>query len=1046
MSALPTTSSPFAQINEKQIKTWIPPDKSFSIIYEMEYVEASKGVFPSTSGFLRLLSSLALNGGFPSNLGENWRTRTGCSPYIEYAMCLVLARAAGTFGACPALSFRSTEEKYCLCAAALELIKVAAGQYLAPLSFTNDKNKDFPDSFAAAKKETLQVLGLESLVECANLVPHEDDFGSFVNDMYPGYSTVGGPFTVSTERTQTFPQSASPPPKSVGFTVLTAALRTDGNSLFATLAAVLSDKGGQPISDPDDLALSLSLFRHLRPSFDNSKSGKPKDLSRLSNLLVTLRNEEDPSPPDSVVGLESVVANALQLLCIIASKEEAFASSVVAARLDKMVPMLHFNIRHSSPDVWNLHFLRTRDKLESFGLVAALPFFMSRLWENITVPSCAAALLFLSKDSSEISRHKEKVSLACAEMVSHLSAKSPSSTEFANLLSFFLGTLLKELENQRPTPLRDSLVCQPVLESLINASGSINFVLSKKSARVAARCFESIVLLNRLLGTTQYSAQLWHLSTSNIWNCVSRSASGEAPIDVLRSMTWVLKGLADVVNYSFSRPGAELLQGTGLADDTIRLLCEDGILVDLYTLLPSDTTGYSKDLSEALHFCLGSVLVVASRASRDIDLIAIIDVLLRQLGGDFDSDTLRYLSLALYISVDHAHMPPIPTAELASRLCDAVVRVPSSNEILVATLILALRRLGPNISDQERIEKMLQQVSKTLFHMCCEVTDNFPPAPTSQALTARAALKLLCSFAPDSAVHKVLVDSATFGRKRTPLDEMISLAARLDKDICSLLSLVGRVSLGSQELVRSGVLVALEQGGKSYREYEESIQNENPTLQSFPVPSFLCEHLQVCNVILSTVPEDLLHDAAQHVDEILKLYRPAIAQMLSTFPSDGNTTAEYLRTVSIVVRASRRFTPNPNPGVLSVRSPIPAFVFSLLENPLPRAFLGPIPKALMRKNTQAASDLVDMRAAEKSWWEDLKQQQPDMQINDLCALGKQAAEMILSGLYVVEHTTSISSLDPATLGRSLIAVVDSIVVRFVSDNRSMLSHVSHRLF
>uniref|UniRef100_A0A7S3PD42 Uncharacterized protein n=1 Tax=Amphora coffeiformis TaxID=265554 RepID=A0A7S3PD42_9STRA len=35
--------------------------------------------------------------------------------------------------------------------------------------------------------------------------------------------------------------------------------------------------------------------------------------------------------------------------------------------------------------------------------------------------------------------------------------------------------------------------------------------------------------------------------------------------------------------------------------------------------------------------------------------------------------------------------------------------------------------------------------------------------------------------------------------------------------------------------------------------------------------------------------------------------------------------------------------------------------------------------------------------------------------------------MILSGLYVVEHTASISGLDAATLGRSLVAVVDSIM-------------------
>ena len=989
----------------------------------MEYLEASSGVFPSTIGFLRLLSSLAKNGGFPPNLGENWRSRTGCSPYIEYAMCLVLPRATGTFGGGPALSFRSSAEKNRLCVAALELINVAVGQYVVPVSVTSDRTKDIVDSVAAATKQTSNVLGPMPLAEWAN----KDDFGSFVNDLFPGSSPVGRAMIVSAERNPAVPQSALPPSKSAGFTVLTAALRTDGNLVFTTLAALLSEKGGQLISDPEELALSMSLFRDLQPSFETSKSAKPREHSRFSKLLVTLWNREDPSLPNSVVGFEGVVANALKFLCIIASKEDAFASAIESARLDKMVPILHFNKRHSSPDVWNLHFSRTRDKFESSGLVAALPFFLSRHWENVTVPFCASALLFLLKDSSEISRHKETISQACALMLSLLSAESPSSAEFADLFSFFLGTLLKELKNERPTPLLDSLVSQPILSSLTDASCSKEFLLSQKSARVAALCFESIFMMNRQLGTTQHLAHFWHTSTSNVWFHISSSEN--IPIDVLRSIAWVLKGLADAVNHGFSTPGADSFQGTGLADETTRLLCEEGILVGLYSFLPSDKPGYSETLSEALHVCLGSLLAVAMQASRGIDLIPVIDILLRQLGRDFDSATLRNFSLALYMSVEHANMPPVPTAEIASKLCDAVVRVPSSNAILVATLVVALSRLGSNIADQE-IEHMLYQVSKPLFHMCCCVNhdaNDLQPTPTSDASIARAALKLLFRLAPASAVHKVLADLATFGRKRTPLDEMVSLAGRLDNDICSLLSLVGhRVSLGTQELARSGLLVALEQGGMRYRKY---LENQNSALQSFPIPSFLCAHLQLCNVILSTVPENLLLDSAQRVEKILKLYEPDVAQMLSSFPSNENTTAEYLRTYSIILRVSCRLSPNTNPLARSVRSQIPAFVFSLLESPLPRACLGPIPKALKRKNTHAMHILGN---TEKSWWDDLKQQQPDI-TSLVFTCCKIVADMILSGLYVVEHTTSISSLDPATLGRSLVAVVDSILVSSASD-------------
>lgn len=152
--------------------------------------------------------------------------------------------------------------------------------------------------------------------------------------------------------------------------------------------------------------------------------------------------------------------------------------------------------------------------------------------------------------------------------------------------------------------------------------------------------------------------------------------------------------------------------------------------------------------------------------------------------------------------------------------------------------------------------------------------------------------------------------------------------------------------------------------------------------------------------------------------------------MLKEFPNHGDTTTEYLRTVGIVLRAFRRFSLNS--GAYALRSPIPAFVFSLLKTPLPRSCLGPIPKALLRHNTQGAPDLVDTPAAETSWWDGLILQQSELQTSDLCAIGRKGADMILSGLFIVQHTMSISSVDPATLGRSLVAVVDSIVVSFVS--------------
>ena len=72
----------------------------------MEYIEFSLGHYPSSEGFLKLLASLFAVGGCPSDLGKNWRVRSGCSPYIEYVIDYLLPRAKGTFANLPALPFQ----------------------------------------------------------------------------------------------------------------------------------------------------------------------------------------------------------------------------------------------------------------------------------------------------------------------------------------------------------------------------------------------------------------------------------------------------------------------------------------------------------------------------------------------------------------------------------------------------------------------------------------------------------------------------------------------------------------------------------------------------------------------------------------------------------------------------------------------------------------------------------------------------------------------------------------------------------------------------
>lgn len=1007
----------------------------------MEYIEAARGSYPSTVGFLRTLSALVSAGGCPSNLGQNWRSRAGCSPYIEYSM-LVLARAVGKFHGYAELPFASPAEKYKLCVAALEVVMVCASQYLTPDDLSTDQEKNFAENFRITQKHALGVIGLESLAKRVVAQPDKDDFVLFINDFLNGPSSAPGaegemsPNSDSVLPGQNMLSTVLPPPKSPGFTVLSAVLRNGQDSLFAALSSILWDGDtSTPAQYSDDLSMSHALFVSRGPSFEISKHGKSR--VKLKPLLPP-GLEESSSYSQSKKYHEKALAHVLQLICIVASKEEKFESARQKNGIERMVPTLRFNTAPSAPVVWDLQFSRISKKMEDYRILPCLASFLGNFADDPRLLASASVVLFLMKRSSEIARHKEVFSNAFTRLVSHLSRRSIMFDEYADIFEFILKCILREMEQHAAAPVLEFFTGPDAILPFTNAVSTPGFLVSEKSAKLAALCFEVVFHLSRKHGSSQPLKVFWSDFINYINSAVDDIEAGNLPKEMLLSMAWCLRGSADYIKSTVENPASTLFRGMGNNDlrETISLLCEQCVLENVARLLPVGKGMYSCVLSEGLHMCLGAIVVASSRTSSQVDLADIIREILKRLGDFFDEATCRNLSLSLYVAVGYSDMPPAPTAELAMGLGHAVVHVSYAKAVLVATLSLALRRLDPMVHGQAQHMEITSLTSGTLVQMACQVSDSTPPALTSEAMIARACLKLLWGSTQEPVVHRALVDSTAFDRKSTPLEQFIKLAGRADEDICSLLTVIASLSFGSDQLVQSNVLVGLKNCATMFQQHVDFIESQGHQTADIAIPKWFQEHFRLILTILTRISENLLTDAALQAREILALYDPMVSRLLNAFPNEGETTVEYLKCVAVVQRASWRFAPpmDHGPQSLQYRTPSPdlgkvvSFVFHLAQNPLPRALLGPIPKALSTANTQNASGLVDVQVSEKSWWDELKKHHKEIQEIDVCHVGKTAAEMVAAGLAIVKKSSLLPRVDPASLSRSLIACSDAILV------------------
>lgn len=656
--------------------------------------------------------------------------------------------------------------------------------------------------------------------------------------------------------------------------------------------------------------------------------------------------------------------------------------------------------------------------LETFGVTSKLPSFIRYSGEDARLPSFGCALYFHANDSAQILSNRDTFYQAFARLISdlrdELRFRSMKSRAYADLFTFLLERILIDFKKQGEG--RCSIVGAPTVDALMKAALSMDFATSQDSAAVAALCFQILYLSGEQADLGQsglvHFMGFWHSSLNLLMPWVRSLETGQCPKELYLSVEWVLKGIGGCLKQTVAASLASHLPTGGFgstdAGRFLALLFDRNVLAELFQLLPVDCEDpkYAIALSDGLHVCLGSLLIAASQASVRLEMVTIITVILLQLKQGFDAVTLRNLSRALYLSVEHTHLPTGQTAELLSAVGDAVASVPTSKGYLVATLALILRRLNPSNGE---FESTLLQVAETLMQMCCEGSQ-----------MARESLKMLWSGSSASAVHRV------FGTNSTPLEALIRLTAQPDGDICGVLSMVAKSSLGSDHLVRSGILAALYQGACTYQQQVDDIRQSSIHALSIGLPEFLHDHLQLMSTILLTVSDNLLFDAATQTGTTLKRYDPTFKQLAASFPTDGDTIMEYYTCLSAVQRAL--FRASSTMDVLSSAQampdygPVAALTYRLAENPLPRQLLGPLPSILTQTSSSTSSHIVHVILPDTSWWDSLN----DRDVSDVCFFGKQAAEIVVNGLCII-RTSTLAKVDILSIARALCACVGSIL-------------------
>jgi hypothetical protein len=513
----------------------LPVDPNNGIVFEMEHVESRMGWYPATEGFCKLLTSLVSAAGCPAKLGQAWRLRTGCSPYIEFVVDFVLPRASGsnrsTDMSC--LPFRVMGDQSRLVSQALSVVEAVVTRYSVPQALLKNKTVDLSS-----------ILGVQSIVDSVVLPSEEQDEKLFADDYLnksvsqyqPSESSAVGQFggPASNISSSTAPSGANIPavplPKAPGFAILADILSSGGGNIFHALALTLVDnhaqggKGSVSGVEADQAALTYALFGGTPPTLSSAKAGVKNGTPTmpLQTLLkpilpaLNLSLIDATAFDNAVFWREQSIILALRILCAVAAREESFYSAVVSARDPlKIVPVLRFQKKRLGSAgfrVVDVQLSRLTNLLFSAqfaseirsSIVEYIGYSASNVKNDMDIATAALSLVFFTHQSMP-SRHSlnalcgnvagsEKLLSQSVAKRLLVSSKRPESGPDAQVISLVLNWILSDL---RSVSVEDNSLAQ-VLLGLPSSTGGGNW--KPGSAHHTGKpldCFDAVLeLLN----------------------------------------------------------------------------------------------------------------------------------------------------------------------------------------------------------------------------------------------------------------------------------------------------------------------------------------------------------------------------------------------------------------------------------------------------------------------------------------------------------------------------------------------------------------------
>jgi hypothetical protein len=493
----------------------------------MEYVEAATGVYPSTEGFLDMLKSLIKSGICPHDLGSVWRSRTGCTPYIEYVIDFLLPRLSRTFQGFPLLPFRCSNDKLSIAVRACEIVKEALSNYMI--------TEAMGDTYECCLFQAKAALGIDNLANSVVTQPRMTegpldylrDFGLLLSGTAnPVYSLKGqlNNAKIESGSPTSAPAETSkpgfPPAKSLGLTILSSILSITDATLFETLVLLTRDLAedlpGSPASDK--FSAAAALYIATPPSFLSSKDG----IRALNSPFSEYKTFEALRPSlssSTVLGTlryrQRIEVAILQILCAALVREDALISLKDSAkRKISVIPILSFETngqRYSNLKERDLHLTLLSKHIESVDMrssfvldLIALSSVSTKLDEVYRVQraSAATAIIFYvqrslgsSKDTDVLVRRGDgRNGLLAHAFASQLLCSSEllPNKAASELVEVILGTLVAELRMIGHSP------NATLLQALLGLPEDMNTDLlnfKKSSQQRNGNCFDAILQL-----------------------------------------------------------------------------------------------------------------------------------------------------------------------------------------------------------------------------------------------------------------------------------------------------------------------------------------------------------------------------------------------------------------------------------------------------------------------------------------------------------------------------------------------------------------------